>query len=87
MDLEEFKLFLSRHERDLYTFCRHLAISRDPALADDLYQETALKSFELMHKIDASINPKAYIFGIAVGIWKTCGAKPRGGNRWRLPYL
>ena len=73
MDLEDYKLFLSRHEKDLYTFCRHLAISHD--LADDLYQETALKSLEVMHKINVDNNPKAYMFAIALGIWKNMRRK------------
>jgi len=73
MDLEEFSQLLTRYENDVYTFCCHLAKTRD--LANELYQETALKSFERMHKIDASNNPKAYLFTIAIGIWKNMSRK------------
>jgi len=73
MDLEEFNQLLSQHEKDVYTFCYHLAKTRD--LADELYQETVLKSFERMHKIDVSNNPKAFLFTIAIGTWKNMSRK------------
>ncbi len=52
----------------LYGFCCRLCGGR--AGADDLYQDTFLKAVELCHKLDGSGNPKSYLMGIALRLWK-----------------
>ena len=78
MDASEFEQFLQAYERDLYSFCRYLAV--DVHTANDLYQETVLHAFEGIALIDASKNPKSYLFSIAVGKWKNISRKMRRRN-------
>ena len=73
MDVSDFERFLQVHERDLYSFCRYLAM--DIHVANDLYQETVLHAFEGIALIDVSKNPKSYLFSIAVGKWKNFSRK------------
>jgi len=80
LELAEFELLVTRHEKDLYTFCCHLAITRD--WADELYQETLLKSLEIIHKINTKENPKAYLFAVAIRIWKNIQRK--AGRRKKI---
>ena len=51
----------------IYSFCVYLTKDRDEA--DDLYQDIFLKAIEL-NEIDFSNNPKSYLLGIAVNIWR-----------------
>jgi len=69
----EFEHFLEAYERDVFTFCKHLAT--DPEAASDLYQETALAAFEMMARIDKDNNPKSLLFAIAAGKWKNMRRK------------
>lgn len=57
-----------RHGHAVYRFCYKLAGNQ--ADADDLYQETFLKALELQPKLDDTLNPKSYLIGIAVRLWK-----------------
>jgi RNA polymerase sigma-70 factor (ECF subfamily) len=57
-----------QHGNAVYRFCRKLAGNK--ADADDLYQETFLKALELRPKLDDTLNPKSYLIGIAVRLWK-----------------
>jgi len=75
MTASEFELFLKGYERDLYSFCRYLAM--DVHSANDLYQETVLHAFEKAAHIDVSQTPKSYLFAIAVGKWKNMSRKVR----------
>lgn len=52
----------------LYGFCLRLARSKDGA--DELYQQTFLRAMELCGRIDEGKNPRAYLFGIAVRLWR-----------------
>ena len=78
MDAAGFEQFLQIYERDLYSFCRYLAM--DIHTANDLYQETVLHAFEGMARIDVSKNPKSYLFSIAVGKWKNMSRKVNRRN-------
>lgn len=60
----EFEQLWSNYEKDMYRFCLHLTCSKD--VADDLYQDTALVAFEKADQIEATNNPRAYLFSIAV---------------------
>jgi len=71
MNALEFERFLEDYERDVYTFCRHLAGDG----AGDLYQETALAAFEMVERIDPIRNPKSFLFSIAVGKWNNMRRK------------
>ena len=73
MTVAEFEHFLEAYERDVFTFCRHLANSTD--IAGDLYQETALAAFQMIDRIDKNSNPKSLLFAIAAGKWKNMRRK------------
>ena len=73
MTVAEFEHFLESYERDVFTFCKHLAIN--PDTASDLYQETALAAFEMIDRIDKNNNPKSLLFAIAAGKWKNMRRK------------
>ena len=77
MDVAEFEQFLEIHEKDIYSFCRSLAMDADKA--SDLYQDTVLAAFEMRGQIKVSQNPKALFFSIAVGKWRN--TKRKAGRR------
>jgi len=73
MTIAEFEHFLEAYERDVFTFCKHLANNHD--IAGDLYQETALAAFQMIDRIDKDNNPKSLLFAIAAGKWKNMRRK------------
>lgn len=75
MDIAEFESFLKQHEKDVYTFCCYLTM--DKILAEDLYQDTILKAFEVIDKIDKHSNPKSFFFSIAAGHFKNFSRKTK----------
>ncbi|MCL2592773.1 MAG: RNA polymerase sigma factor [Defluviitaleaceae bacterium] len=75
MDIAEFESFLESHEKDIYTFCSYLTM--DKTLAEDLYQDTILKAFEVIDKIDKHQNPKSFFFSIAAGHFKNFNRKTK----------
>jgi RNA polymerase sigma-70 factor (ECF subfamily) len=52
----------------------------DNDMAGDLYQDTVLRAFEIIDRIDAAKNPKAFFFSIAVGKWKNFRRKAQRRN-------
>lgn len=68
MTTDELRQFITEYGKHLYSFCCNLTGNRMDA--DDLYQDTILKAVELRHKLDSSGNPKSYLLGIAVKLWK-----------------
>ena len=77
MDVAEFEQFLEIHEKDIFSFCRSLAMDVDRA--SDLYQDTVLAAFEMRERIKVSQNPKALFLSIAVGKWRN--TKRKAGRR------
>lgn len=78
MEINEFEQFIEQYEKDIYSFCRYLTMEDD--LADDLYQDTILKAFESMGRIDVYQNPKSFLFSIAAGKWKNSWRKKKRRN-------
>ncbi len=68
MTTDELRQFITEYGKHLYSFCCNLTGNRMDA--DDLYQDTILKAVEFRHKLDSSGNPKSYLLGIAVRLWK-----------------
>lgn len=68
MDKMQLQAIIEENGKAVYSFCCHLTGSRE--LADDLYQDTFLKAWELCHKMEQSGNPKSYILGIAIKLWQ-----------------
>lgn len=73
MTVAEFEQFIETYERDVFTFCKYLAINQDTA--SDLYQETILAAFEMIARIDTTNNPKSFLLAIAAGKWKNMRRK------------
>ena len=60
---------VDEYGEQLFKFCRRLTYSKEDA--EDLFQETFLKAFEHLPKINASDNPKSFIFSTALYLWKS----------------
>lgn len=54
---------------DIYRFCMKLCMNK--ADAEDLYQQTFLKSMESDWELDWEQNPRALFFSLAHNIWKS----------------
>ena len=59
---------VDNYSTSLWRFCRSLTYSKEDA--EDLFQETFLKTFEQLHKINASSNPQSFLFSTALYLWK-----------------
>lgn len=79
MTKEELGQLISEHGSSLYSFCCNLTGCRQDA--DDLYQDTFLKAFELSGRVDVNQNPKSYIMGIALRLWQNERRKRAGRQR------
>ena len=69
MTYQEFTELIETEGRRIYVFCCHLTGEKEEA--DELYQETMLKAMERFQQIELSKNPKSFLMGIAVKIWKS----------------
>lgn len=67
MDTTELEKCINRYGKEIYSFCRQLTGSKDEA--DELYQDTFLKSVEMQERILSESNPKSYLLSIAVRLW------------------
>ena len=79
MTREEFEQLVMNTGPDIYSFCLQLARNREEA--EELYQETMLAAMERHRKIDTLQNPKSYLLGIAVGLWKNRRSRIARRNR------
>lgn len=68
MTKPELETCIHEYGTALYSFCKYLAGNVQEA--EDLYQDTFLKAMELDEKINATQNPKSYLLGVAIRIWK-----------------
>ncbi len=57
----------------VYRYCKSIAFTLEDA--EDLYQQTFLKAFELRRKISLERNPKAFLLAIATNIWRNQKSK------------
>jgi len=60
---------VDNYNEAVWQFCRSITFSKEDA--EDLMQETFLKVFEQMNKINASENPKSFLFSTALYLWKS----------------
>lgn len=61
MKQEELELYMDTYGKDLYSFC--CCVTRNRQEADDLYQDTFLKVYEMGEKLEITTNPKSYLMG------------------------
>jgi len=62
----DFETLIDLYGKSLYNFCSRLMSYSDEA--NDLYQQTFMRAFELADRIDIDKNPRAFLFTIAVSI-------------------
>ena len=60
---------INDYDEVIWRFCCSLTYSKEDA--EDLLQETFLKAFEQLPKINASNNPKSFLFSTALYLWKS----------------
>lgn len=75
MNTEELTKLITEYGKDIYNFCLHLAMSRTEA--DELYQDVFLT---VINKIDEGGNPKSFLMGTAMRLWRN----KRRKEAWRL---
>ena len=64
-----FKDLVDNYNEQIYKFCCRLTYSKEDA--EDLFQDTFLKAFEQLPKINISNNPKNFLFSTALYLWKS----------------
>ena len=74
-----FDMLVENYKTPLYQFCRTLTYTKEDA--EDLFQETFIKAFEQLDKIESSANPRNYLFAIASFQWKSIKRKAARRNR------
>ena len=79
MNKEQLENYIKDYGKEIYSFCKTL--TKNKTDADDLYQDTFLKAIEL-NNIDTNKNPKSYLLGIAVNMWRS--KKRRYARRERI---
>ena len=79
MNNEQLENYIKDYGKEIYSFCKTL--TKNKTDADDLYQDTFLKAIEL-NNIDTNKNPKSYLLGIAVNMWRS--KKRRYARRERI---
>lgn len=72
-------LLMDEYGTSVYRFCRSLTYSKEDA--EDLFQETFLKVFELPEKINKADNQQSFLFSTSLFIWKSWKRKYARRNR------
>jgi len=83
VDRDSFEQLMNIHGNSIYGFCYSLTMNKD--LAEDLYQETMLKAFEVRDRINERENPRSFIISIAIGKWRNL--KRKEARRMRITPL
>ena len=78
MTKNELEKLIELHGNEIYQFCYHLTGCREDA--DDLYQDTLYKAFEIRKKIKEPTDPdlkkeRNYCMGIAARLYKNASRK------------
>ena len=68
MRQEELEQYIQDYGKDLFSFCCSVTRSRDEA--EELYQDTFLKLYEIGEKLVIETNPISYLMGISVNIYR-----------------
>ncbi len=79
MTMTELEKWILIYGREIYSFCRYLAGSKQEA--DDLYQDTFVRAVEKCHTMDGTQNPKGFLLTVAVNLWKNKKRKFAWRNR------
>lgn len=83
MDNEEFAAFYGRSARSLWAYLAR--VSRDPALADDLTQESYVRFLCAEHPNDGEVAARRYLFRIATNLLRDHWRRPRSSSIEGMP--
>jgi RNA polymerase sigma factor (sigma-70 family) len=73
------------NERDLYSFT--LAVTRDPAAAEDLVQEAFLRLIREAHVGRYPDNVRAWLYRVAVNLARSRARRQHVADRWRSFFV
>lgn len=68
MSQEELENYIYSYGKDLYSFC--CSVTRNRQEADDLYQDTFLKLYEIRENLDVNKNPKSFLMTVSVNLYR-----------------
>ena len=80
---DEFEYLLIKYEKDIYSIC--IRLTQNQCEAEELFQDTWLAAMEQMHRIDFKKNPRSYLIGKAIFLWKA--KKRKFARRQRIAPL
>lgn len=83
MDSEAFAGFYERSARSLWAYLAR--VSADPALADDLMQESYVRFLSAAHPNDGEVAARRYLFRIATNLLRDHWRRPRSASIQDLP--
>ncbi len=83
MDNEQFAAFYARSARPLWAYLAR--VSRDPALADDLTQESYVRFLCADHPPDGEVAARRYLFRIATNLLRDHWRRPQSSSIEDLP--
>jgi RNA polymerase sigma-70 factor (ECF subfamily) len=83
MDNEQFAAFYARSARSLWAYLAR--VSRDPALADDLTQESYVRFLCADHPIDGEVAARKYLFRIATNLLRDHWRRPQSSSIDEMP--
>ena len=68
MNQGELETYIQQYGKDLYSFCR--SITHNMQEADDLYQDTFLKAYEMQDDVVIERNPKSFLMSVAINLYR-----------------
>jgi RNA polymerase sigma-70 factor, ECF subfamily len=83
MDNEQFAAFYARSARSLWAYLAR--VSRDPALADDLTQESYVRFLCADHPLDGEVAARRYLFRIATNLLRDHWRRPQSSSIEEMP--
>ena len=83
MDNEQFAAFYARTARSLWAYLAR--VSRDPALADDLTQESYVRFLCASRPEDGEVAARRYLFRIATNLLRDHWRRPQSSSIEQLP--
>jgi RNA polymerase sigma-70 factor (ECF subfamily) len=83
MDNEQFAAFYARSGRSLWAYLAR--VSRDPALADDLMQESYVRFLCADHPMDGEVAARRYLFRIATNLLRDHWRRPQSSSIEEIP--
>ena len=90
MSQEELEQYIYAYGRELYSFC--CSVTRNRQEAEDLYQDTFLKLYEIRESLQIETNPKSYLMGVSVNLYRNYRRKLSirkrvAGTEWSVEEL